>query len=691
MADAEKRLRVSVDTSQLRTVGGELDSVQRKIVENNNDILQQQGNAINQLREQLNLLERQNSERDRQTPAAPVRPVQPEQQEEEQTPARRRRRTKQDQIDELRGQIETYQTGGARAIDLQSLLNVNGEGFEKMIEAITSGAADLSDITKQILQNVQTGTRALEAIQEGIFSIDESLYNQGSGVVGGGSGVAPIVPVVPPVRDEEESQITRERRESAERGSDRSVGTNIATRVISAGGVAVQSPAQMGGTIISTAGGVLGEGLSMIPGVGGFLGGIATAIGNVAGSIFTTTVEKYFEISRRMVPYSQTMGTSAGESFRQSYREGSYAASALGMNVGEYMERRAALIRAAGGKEETVAPVRETQSLMAVQRLYGLSDQTVMGMQGAMRFATDEQGQTTSSSAVIRSFEQTMKQLQIPLSEIASTMDESMSTFIRSADDILSRTGEIDAASIASIMRAVRLQTGMEGRQLERVQQTFMGEGISQDEVTQTLLFRAAQQATGAQTPSEVFAAMENLPKNPEIMRNMLDYMQQYSGGSLEMMRNLMAGAFKNLSWTDIKDLTQNGMPNFDELFKRIQQSEEALRQQNDEVNRYEPTAAQRTVSVAERTQAELDNKLSAWGAENIKKLFDILNEINRGVNNVSAVKELYEGLFNKMKDAFSKGDQRTANMAAFNIANLPGLFMRMGAENLWEKIKEEF
>lgn len=31
-----------------------------------------------------------------------------------------------------------------------------------------------------------------------------------------------------------------------------------------------------------------------------------------------------------------------------------------------------------------------------------------------------------------------------------------MTTFIRSADDILSRTGEIDAASIASIMRAVR-------------------------------------------------------------------------------------------------------------------------------------------------------------------------------------------------------------------------------------------
>lgn len=200
------------------------------------------------------------------------------------------------------------------------------------------------------------------------------------------------------------------------------------------------------------------------------------------------------------------MGTTAGQSMATAFREGSYASSALGMNVGEYIQRRAELIRAAGGKEVTVAPVPETQSLMAVQRLYGLSDQSVMGMQGAMRFARTEEGQTASSSAIIRSFEQTMKQLQIPLSEIASTMDESMTTFVRSVDDILSRTGEIDAANIAAIMRAVRLQTGMEGRQLERVQEAFMGKGISQDEVTQTLLLRAVQQATGASTPSEAFA-----------------------------------------------------------------------------------------------------------------------------------------------------------------------------------------
>lgn len=632
--DNEKRLRVSVDVSQLRSVGRDIENMQRRIVENNNDIIRQQNDVLNQLREQLNLLGQQNSEKGRQT-TAPTRPViqptpQPEGEEQETiTPTRRRRREVQPEADISDERGESYQDRGTRAIDLSSLLGVNQEGFRDIVEAISSGNSDLSDITKQILQNVQAGARALEGIQEGVFSIDETLYNQRGTSSVGGSGIQPIpVPTPSPVPAREETPITRERRENVQRGSDRSTATNIATRVISGVGATFQSPAAMGGGLISSLGGIVGEGLSLIPGVGGFLGGVTTAVANVMAGIFTTSVEKAFEAERRTVPYSQTMGVSAGQAMRTAFGEGSYAAGALGMNVGEYIQRRAALIRAAGGKEETVAPVPETQSLMAVQRLYGLSDRTVMGMQGAMRFARTEEGQTASSSAITRSFEQTMKQLQIPLSEIASTMDESMTTFIRSADDILSRTGEIDAASIASIMRAVRLQTGMEGRQLERVQQAFMGQGISQDDVTQTLLLRAVQQATGANSPSEAFAKMEDLTKNPEIMKVFLDILQQYAGGSIEMLRSLMRGAFTNLSWTDIVDLTKSGTLDSNKVFDEVKKSEQALKGKNDQINRYEATAAKRTVTTGEALTAAYENKMIGWGEENIARLFKILEAI---------------------------------------------------------------
>ena len=684
MADNEKRLRVSVDVSQLRSVGRDVENMQRRIVENNNDIIRQQSDALNQLREQLNLLGQQNSEKGRQT-TTPTRPVvqptpQPEGEDQETATPTRRRRKKQPEADISGERGESYQDRGTRAINLSALLGVNQEGFRDIVEAISSGNSDLSDITKQILQNVQAGARALEGIQEGVFSIDETLYNQRGTSSVGGSGIQPIpVPTPSPVPAREETPITRERRENVQRGSDRSTATNIATRVISGVGATFQSPAAMGGGLISSLGGIVGEGLSLIPGVGGFLGGVTTAVANVMAGIFTTSVEKAMEAQKRTIPYAQTMGVSAGQAMRTAFGEGSYAAGALGMNVGEYIQRRAALIRAAGGKEGTVAPVPETQSLMAVQRLYGLSDRTVMGMQGAMRFARTEEGQTASSSAIIRSFEQTMKQLQIPLSEIASTMDESMTTFIRSADDILSRTGEIDAASIASIMRAVRLQTGMEGRQLERVQQAFMGQGISQDDVTQTLLFRAAQQATGAMNPSEVLAAMDDLSRgegDKNIMKRFLESLKEISGGSLEMLRHLMRGAFTNLSYTDINKITERRDIDFGEFFERMEESRQALRGQNDPVNRYEPTAAERTVTSGEKMMSTYENRMIGIGEANIDRLGKMLNAINGIYNSITSFPTAVENLFTQYKDALDRGDGATATAARTALQNFPGIMM---------------
>jgi hypothetical protein len=679
--------------------------MQRRIVENNNDIIRQQNDALNQLREQLNLLGQQNSEKGRQTAtptrpviqptpqpegedqetATPTRPViqptpQPEGEDQETATPTRRRRKKQPEADISGERGESYQDRGTRAIDLSALLGVNQEGFRDIVEAISSGNSDLSDITKQILQNVQAGARALEGIQEGVFSIDETLYNQRGTSSVGGSGIQPIpVPTPSPMPAREETPITRERRENVQRGSDRSTATNIATRVISGVGATFQSPAAMGGGLISSLGGIVGEGLSLIPGVGGFLGGVTTAVANVMAGIFTTSVEKAMEAQKRTIPYAQTMGVSAGQAMRTAFGEGSYAAGALGMNVGEYIQRRAALIRAAGGKEGTVAPVPETQSLMAVQRLYGLSDRTVMGMQGAMRFARTEEGQTASSSAIIRSFEQTMKQLQIPLSEIASTMDESMTTFIRSADDILSRTGEIDAASIASIMRAVRLQTGMEGRQLERVQQAFMGQGISQDDVTQTLLFRAAQQATGAMNPSDVLAAMDDLSRgegDKNIMKRFLESLKEISGGSLEMLRHLMRGAFTNLSYTDINKITERRDIDFGEFFEKMEESRQALRRQNDPTNRYEPTAAERTVTSGEKMMSTYENRMIGIGEANIDRLGKMLNAINGIYNSITSFPTAVENLFTQYKDALDRGDGATATAARTALQNFPGIMM---------------
>lgn len=330
---------------------------------------------------------------------------------------------------------------------------------------------------------------------------------------------------------------------------------------------------------------------------------------------------------------------------------------------------------------------------MAVQRLYGLSDRTVMGMQGAMRFARTEEEQTASSSAIIRSFEQTMKQLQIPLSEIASTMDESMTTFIRSADDILSRTGEIDAASIASIMRAVRLQTGMEGRQLERVQQAFMGQGISQDDVTQTLLFRAAQQATGATNPSEVLAAMDDLSRgegDKNIMKRFLESLKEISGGSLEMLRHLMRGAFTNLSYTDINKITERRDIDFGEFFERMEESRQALRGQNDPVNRYEPTAAERTVTSGEKMMSTYENRMIGIGEANIDRLGKILNALNAMYTATANFPTALEKFISENKEKIKDGGMDLLSSAPYGIGMTPAALFKIGLKKLVKSLASE-
>lgn len=532
--------------------------------------------------------------------------------------------------------------------------------INKILEEISQKISTVYDLSSGIWRNILkssdlSGSR-LSSIVDILLSIDENLATQTrtneerrntSSNGGGGNNIVPITPITTDDNeeddDDEENERRYRRRADEKRFSSWDRAGGFGARIISGvGSMAVQDPISMAGQVVSTTGGVLGEGLSMIPGIGNFLGGITTALGNTFAGIIVSTVQQAVAMQRNAVSYSQTMGVSNTEAMSVAGREGSYAASALGMNVGEYIQRRAQLIRSAGGKEETVAPVRETQSLMAVERKYGI--QTADQLQGVMRFANEES--TRSSSAIIRSMEMTMKELRKPFSEIASTMDESLSTFIRTAEDTLSRAGEIDATKIAATMRTVRLTTGMEGRQLERVQQAAMGIGISQDEVSQAFLHRAVQQTYGSNLqPSQVFEIEENLTKYPEVMERLFDTLQQSVGGVNETFRHVLKSLLPNLSYTDINAWTKSGYFDSKRAAQDInRQSQEALSSENDDINRYAKTEAQKTVSPGEQLMKNWENRMAGWGAENFKYIADINKELNK-------IFGLMNSTVNKMND----------------------------------------
>lgn len=357
----------------------------------------------------------------------------------------------------------------------------------------------------------------------------------------------------------------------------------------------------------------------------------------LAAEKMMATFGKYAEGERRVIPYAQVMGVSAGEAFRQAGREGSYAAESLGMDYASYLGRRAELIRAGGGRfvggnEYDPYAVRETQSVMAAERLFGLSPNAVNRLQGAMRFGDQDSG--TGASAIIREFEQAMKNLGIPFEQIASTMEESLDTFITQSDQILSKRGEFDAKELAAMFSGIRQATGLQGRQLERVQQAFTGQGISKDEVTNAMLVRSIQEVMPDKTSySEIQEELEKIragAADPEVMENFLNRVVERTGGGSEQLRLAMSEIFPNLSWNDINSTIQKDSdPSklVSNLFDLYRQSSQRIRETPTEA--YDKDAARRTVGAGETILAGDMNRQMSEGANILKEIRDLVSEIN--------------------------------------------------------------
>jgi hypothetical protein len=357
----------------------------------------------------------------------------------------------------------------------------------------------------------------------------------------------------------------------------------------------------------------------------------------LAAEKMMATFGKYAEGERRVIPYAQVMGVSAGEAFRQAGREGSYAAESLGMDYASYLGRRAELIRAGGGRfvggnEYDPYAVRETQSVMAAERLFGLSPNAVNRLQGAMRFGDQNSG--TGASAIIREFEQAMKNLGIPFEQIASTMEESLDTFITQSDQILSKRGDFDARQLAAMFSGIRQATGLQGRQLERVQQAFTGQGMSKDEVTNAMLVRSIQEVMPDKTSySEIQEELEKIragAANPEVMENFLNRVVERTGGGSEQLRLAMSEIFPNLSWNDINSTIQKDSdPSklVSNLFDLYKQASQRIRETPTEA--YDRDAARRTVGTGETILASDMNRQMSEGANILGEIRDLVREIN--------------------------------------------------------------
>lgn len=240
-----------------------------------------------------------------------------------------------------------------------------------------------------------------------------------------------------------------------------------------------------------------------------------------------------------------------------------WASRTLGLNMTDYLSQVTTLQKA--GVYERNTSLHDVNQLLMAGKIRGLSEDDAASVLATTRF--DRSGRTGAN--VVQAFDTNLQGLGKSDQYIASTLGEYLQSFNRMAENVLNRTGGINTAGIVRSMTSIQNATGMEGRQLERVQNSLMGNNISQDDVSQALLLRTAREVAGPDAQlSDLQAMIEQMPEKPELQQKFFERIQKMTGGG-EMGRQVMKSIFPNLSMTDIIDLEKVTGNDAQKIFRR--------------------------------------------------------------------------------------------------------------------------
>lgn len=240
-----------------------------------------------------------------------------------------------------------------------------------------------------------------------------------------------------------------------------------------------------------------------------------------------------------------------------------WASRTLGLNMTDYLSQVTTLQKA--GVYERNTSLHDVNQLLMAGKIRGLSEDDAASVLATTRF--DRSGRTGAN--VVQAFDTNLQGLGKSDQYIASTLGEHLQSFNRMAGNVLNRTGGINTAGIVRSMTSIQNATGMEGRQLERVQNSLMGNNISQDDVSQALLLRTAREvASPGARLSDLQAMIEQMPEKPELQQKFFERIQKMTGGG-EMGRQVMKSIFPNLSMTDIIDLEKATGNDAQKIFRR--------------------------------------------------------------------------------------------------------------------------
>lgn len=328
----------------------------------------------------------------------------------------------------------------------------------------------------------------------------------------------------------------------------------------------------------------------------------------------TSRLNSYIRVSEggetsRVVTGDKTRAEEANKAAGISKEEfQNWASTVLGLNITEFTKKITSLSRAGAKGSNTTDD--DLKQLLLAQRLRGITDEQAEDVLRTTRFRRNEQGLT--GAGVISAFDANLSERFAGRADanqlIASTLGEYLGQFNQIADRVLDRVGSVNTTNIVRSMTSIQNATGMEGKQLERVQNALMGNDISRDDTTQALLLRTARQLNPEGNLSDLQAMIEDMPNDPtgQLQKAFFGQIRQMTGGG-EQMRHVLKAIFPQLSMTDIID-ADLGKITEDELFGkgRTQGAQ------------YSDRSAARMVGDAERSTAGTMNRKIFKGYKNV-------------------------------------------------------------------------
>lgn len=239
----------------------------------------------------------------------------------------------------------------------------------------------------------------------------------------------------------------------------------------------------------------------------------------------------------------------------------------LGMNSSDYLQKISSLLRAGaydkitGGKfgdgnlnndwEFFNNYFANANQVLLWGKARGLSDE-----QQANLLKTNRFGYGLSASDIIASFNANLVNAGYNGIPLSVRLGENLDAYNRFANQILNVAGSVNLRELTGTMTGVQSVTGMQGQQLERVQEFLTGTNVSQDAVTKAIMLTEARKMMPDATYSELMAAIEN-PNQSGLMKNVIKSIYEYSGGG-ERFRTTLKSIAPGLHWNDIIDLDRS-------------------------------------------------------------------------------------------------------------------------------------